>query len=381
LKTHGNEYARKVWLGNAPNIGEGGRPREGDDINVFKRFVVDVYEKKRYYVEPVDGDSYEAGASSGSGGSARPTSGVGTAGRTITSHKPNVALQQGVFNSVPVAAVRPPQPVAPAPVQAAAPAVDLLDFGAFDTAPPATAAPATATPANHLFDPFNTNPPATSAPAPAAAIQTVAVSQNGFGQDASFDHFGTMSSTQSVRSSAVPIMNNNFGMQNNAMGGMNSMSGMQNGGMMRNNAIMQNNPMHQNNMMGMNNMMMSNNMGMANNNTMMQNQMHSNMMMPNQMNTMNGINNFTHNSMMGTPNTNSGMSNTMMPNQMNTMNGINNFTNNTNSGMHKILPAAPQLAMNMNIMQPMSNSISNNFGSKPAAPADSKKDPFAGLGF
>ncbi|KAL3787499.1 hypothetical protein ACHAWO_003449 [Cyclotella atomus] len=380
LKTHGNEYARKVWLGKAPPIGEGGRPREGGDINLFKRFVVDVYEKKRYYVEPGEGDCYEVGAAATSSGSGvvRPTSGVRSAGRTITSHKPNVALQQGVFNSVPVAPhVQPMQPVAPAPVQAAAPAVDLLDFGAFDSAPPATAAPVTATPANDLFDPFNTNPPATSAPALVSAplMQSMAVNQNGLGQDASFDPFGSMSSSiqPAVQSSAVPIMNNSFGMQNNAMGGMGNMSGMQNGGMsnmngmrnggmstmsgMQNNTMMQN-PMQQN-MMGIGNM---------NSNMMMQNQMHNNMMMHNQM---------LSNMMMN------GMANT---NQMNTINGMNNAMNNpmmstpNNSGMHMTLPAAPQPAMNVNIMQPMNNSISNNFGSKSGADSG-KKDPFAGLGF
>ena len=58
LKTHGNDYVRRVWLATAPEVGAGGRPREGDDIGVFKRFVIDVYEHKRYYREPtLVGDS------------------------------------------------------------------------------------------------------------------------------------------------------------------------------------------------------------------------------------------------------------------------------------------------------------------------------------
>ena len=52
LRTHGNDYARAVWLANAPEVGKGGRPKEGDDINLFKRFIVEVYEQKRYYQEP-----------------------------------------------------------------------------------------------------------------------------------------------------------------------------------------------------------------------------------------------------------------------------------------------------------------------------------------
>eukprot|EP00957_Ditylum_brightwellii_P141490 10778721-Ditylum_brightwellii.AAC.1 len=51
LKRGGNDVARNTWLANAPPIGTGGRPREGDHVDVFKRFIVDVYERKRYYGE------------------------------------------------------------------------------------------------------------------------------------------------------------------------------------------------------------------------------------------------------------------------------------------------------------------------------------------
>ena len=376
LKTHGNEYARKVWLGNAPPVGEGGRPKEGDDINVFKRFVVEAYENKRYYVEPVEGESYEASAGSNSSGGGRPTSGVRSAGRTITSHKPNVALQQSAFNTAPAAPLRPPQPVAaPAPQPVAAPAVDLLDFGAFDSAPAQTAPVSNnpvAAPANDVFDPFNTNLPVSAPPAtaPVAQMQPMGATNQpntGFG-DAPFDPFGAMSNTQPAQTatqSNVPVMNNNFGMNNNVMNGMGAMNNnMMNGGM---NSMMNGN--HMSNGMGMQNNMMQQNMM---NGGMMNNQM--NMMQNNMM--MNGMGNQMNNSM--------NMMQNQMNNSMNMMNGQMNTMHHQmgtpNSGMHKTMSSAPQPAMNMNIMQPMNNSISNNFGSKPAGDSG-KKDPFAGLGF
>jgi GTPase-activating protein that regulates ARFs (ADP-ribosylation factors), involved in ARF-mediated vesicular transport len=48
LKKNGNEVARNTWLAGAPQPGVGGRPKEGDDVNIFKRFVVTVYEEKKY---------------------------------------------------------------------------------------------------------------------------------------------------------------------------------------------------------------------------------------------------------------------------------------------------------------------------------------------
>ena len=50
-RTGGNDRARKVWLGNAPPVGTGGRPKEGSDVSVFKRFVVDAYDNRRYFRE------------------------------------------------------------------------------------------------------------------------------------------------------------------------------------------------------------------------------------------------------------------------------------------------------------------------------------------
>ena len=363
LKTHGNEYARRVWLGNAPPPGESGRPREGDDINVFKRFVVEAYENKKYYKEPVEGESYEEEKAS-----ARPRSGVKSAGRTITSHKPNVALQTNVLNTS-AAPLRPPQPAA-APMPVAAPEVDLLDFGAFDSSPPPNNAhqpnahvqPANSAPVAHdVFDPFNTNSHATvSAPvAPAVNNQMqMVVNQPSSGfDDASFDPFGTMSTnSQPAQTATTPVVNqpvmNNSGMM---MGSMNY-SGM-NGSM-------------NNTMSGAGNIMI-NGMGNMTQNQMQQNMMNgmpsSNMLVNNMMpNNMGMGNNFMMNS-------------NMMNNQMGLMNNnmMQGSMGTPNSGVHKTMPATQ--AMNMNIMQPNNNSISNNFGIKPAD--SEKKDPFAGLGF
>lgn len=110
LQRKGNDYARRTWLKNAPPIGTGGRPKEGDRIDVFKRFVVDVYERKRYY----DDDEEDSGTASGhhthvaSAVSARP---VNTARAPVVTRAP-------VRKAVPAHAPTPSAPVA-----------DLLDFG------------------------------------------------------------------------------------------------------------------------------------------------------------------------------------------------------------------------------------------------------------
>lgn len=49
FRTGGNDRARRVWLGHAPLVGTGGRPCEGADVAVFKRFIVETYENRRYY--------------------------------------------------------------------------------------------------------------------------------------------------------------------------------------------------------------------------------------------------------------------------------------------------------------------------------------------
>jgi len=51
----GNNVCRRTWLGNAPAIGEryngGKRPKEGDQLDIFKAFVIDVYERRKFLVE------------------------------------------------------------------------------------------------------------------------------------------------------------------------------------------------------------------------------------------------------------------------------------------------------------------------------------------
>jgi len=50
----GNDRARLIYLSpkaGCPSIGTGGRPCDGSDINIFKRFIVEVYEHGRYYNE------------------------------------------------------------------------------------------------------------------------------------------------------------------------------------------------------------------------------------------------------------------------------------------------------------------------------------------
>ena len=109
LKRYGNDYARKVWLAHAPEPGVGGRPSEGSDINVFKRFVVEVYENKKYY--SADGEV---------------SSPVKSSIEAPSQHKATFAPTEPVQSSKPKPKAKPKAP-APAPV------VDLLDFGAFDS--------------------------------------------------------------------------------------------------------------------------------------------------------------------------------------------------------------------------------------------------------
>eukprot|EP00584_Thalassiosira_punctigera_P025883 CAMPEP_0172578432 /NCGR_PEP_ID=MMETSP1067-20121228/138733_1 /TAXON_ID=265564 ORGANISM="Thalassiosira punctigera, Strain Tpunct2005C2" /NCGR_SAMPLE_ID=MMETSP1067 /ASSEMBLY_ACC=CAM_ASM_000444 /LENGTH=489 /DNA_ID=CAMNT_0013371129 /DNA_START=34 /DNA_END=1503 /DNA_ORIENTATION=- len=416
LKIHGNDYARRVWLANAPPVGAGGRPREGDDINVFKRFVVEAYENKRYYREPpADGDRQRADEG------VAPTP------------KPAPPKQ------------RRPAPLAPAP--APPPAVDLLDFGAFGDAaaplpsqPAARAAPAASNFAasDTYFDPFDNNTQnadrVSSVPnivngSPAAATNSVTSAQSsnnhtfnapGTSNDsgvsnnnASFDPFGgslisTVSNAsnnvqqpaqKTVMKTPVPVMNNSGGIMN---GGMSS-SG--HGNMMMNGNTMMNTNNNSMVMTGGNAMMM-NGGAMANASIMSTgNGMMMNGGMGNMMNNMNNKNGgaMANNSMMSSGNgmmMNGGMVNVMnnMNNNMLMMNGgmangSNMTSMNGGSGQQQLQQQQhPPPAMNINVMQPMNNCISNNFGARPtavsaaggntaAAKTNQKRDPFAGLGF
>ena len=152
LQAKGNDYARRTWLKNAPPIGQGGRPKEGDHVDVFKRFVVDVYERRRYYGED-------------SGAPPAP------APQQVAVAVPVSKLASSVSFAVappqrrappPMAAPKPP---APAPVASAA---DLLDFSSSTLAPQAAAANTNMFQAN--FDAFASSTPATAPSSTAAPL-------------------------------------------------------------------------------------------------------------------------------------------------------------------------------------------------------------------
>ena len=132
LELKGNDYARRTWLKNAPPVGSNGRPKEGDHVDVFKRFVVDVYERRKYYGDDTTG----------------------------------VTPQEVVVTAMPIAPATfpmaaPTRPVhAPPPQPPPAPAVDLLDFGNVPSAPPSSGGEV-------HFDPFGVS----TGPAPVNSIQ------------------------------------------------------------------------------------------------------------------------------------------------------------------------------------------------------------------
>lgn len=154
LERKGNDYAKRTWLKNAPPIGSSGRPREGDDVNVFKRFVVDAYERKRYYGED-DG-------------------GVG-AGMAVATAVPLSGPPPSHFTGGPPARTVPRSisrpPVSAAPV-AVAPVADLLDFSSMAPATPAPPPAAAVFEAD--FEAFGAPAaPTPIAPAPAAPVTVV----------------------------------------------------------------------------------------------------------------------------------------------------------------------------------------------------------------
>ena len=150
-KTGGNDRARRVWLGNAPPVGAGGRPAEGSDVNVFKRFVVDAYDNRRYFREDDEDGAGDGGDGAGAGAGLSVTA-------TTTTTTAAIAAPPA---PPPAAASRRPPPPPPPPAPPAAP--DLLDFfGAFDAAaatpPVAAVAPPPPPPppggGSASFDPF-----------------------------------------------------------------------------------------------------------------------------------------------------------------------------------------------------------------------------------
>jgi hypothetical protein len=254
-----------------------------------------------------------------------------------------------------------------------------------------SAGPAAPVTSVDTFDPFNINPMvnASTPSAPPTSVINFGIQTNGSNtnqgshafasssSNASFDPFGPIPlNTNAQPASNLPVMNsfNNGGIMNNTMmngGTMNTsvMNGM-NHPMMYQNQIQQGMfggiPSHNMTMMNSNTMAMMN--GMNNSNMMMNGTNNSSNMMMNGMN--NNSNNITMNGNFA------GKQHMMMGN-----NGPMGMMMPSSGGSAMSATPQPVMAMNMNIMQPMNNSISNNFGSKPAATESSKKDPYAGLGF
>jgi hypothetical protein len=146
LERTGNDYCRRTWLKNAPPCGQNGRPQPGSDMAIYKRFVVDAYEHKRYH-----------------------GSDDGPAPATASASVPPPAF-----------ASRPTPSAAPRTVKAfAAPAsaplpkvVDLLDFSA-----PVASMPPSASGSTDIFGDFASAPGTTSFqafPSPPSTNQTTA---------------------------------------------------------------------------------------------------------------------------------------------------------------------------------------------------------------
>ena len=112
----GNDRARRTWLKNAPPCGSGGRPKGGvSDISVYKSFVIDAYERRKYYGEDTgsgDGPGVATASASSSNTPPRPSA---TSTTASTRRQPTVA------------------PIAQAPTSAPLPVTDLLDFGSSAT--------------------------------------------------------------------------------------------------------------------------------------------------------------------------------------------------------------------------------------------------------
>jgi len=401
LKVHGNDYARKVWLATAPPPGVGGRPREGDDIDVFKRFVVDAYERRRYYRDPTSSDGGDRGTD---------ITGAAEDAKNVVSMtvRPSMPSSAPAINAAPV---HTPSTIAPAP----APVVDLLDFGAFDTPAPAPAtfinsSPRVASSSDAFFDPFNNNSAAMVNQSTSAATNNPMTSNTGSNQAnniMSFDAFAPSSKGTAMATNATSSLQSNnatsdpFGVamatnassmqSNNATSDPFSVLAATPNMPINNSWGMM--PTNPNSMSNFNNSTMMNG-GMSNfasNNTMMMNgggMMMNNgtamMMMNGNFNAMNsnnammmkgGFNNMIHN----------GGANTAM------MNSMSNGGSMMPGSMQQYNRPPPQSTIMNSQSGPSmfnNNSISNNFSAgsvagdaKTAAQtsASTKPDPFAGL--
>lgn len=194
----GNDRARATWLAHAPPYGHGGRPCAGtSDLAVYKRFVVEAYEHKKYYGSSTnDVDANHA---------TTPAATATIAAAVVPQQsQPRVAAPRQT-------AVAKPTPTAPV----AAPVTDLLDFGAFEAVPSPVSNEGVS-----LFDPFQQQQ-SQSSPAPPAVVAappssftttdlfTVApAATDPFG---GFDPFAATASTAAATTttSKLPVMRNN----------------------------------------------------------------------------------------------------------------------------------------------------------------------------
>jgi hypothetical protein len=205
LKKHGNDHARATWLAHAPPIGSNGRPKEGDHIAVFKGFILDVYERKKYYGE---------------------ASGVAPPMQASAPPPPPRAAPRSAPVRVSAPVVMPTRRApAPPPAPSPAPVIDLFAFdgGITAAAPapsgfandpfasqPAIAAALAASPPVPMTDPFAPSP---AAAAPASyndpfAAQPVAARVSA--PAPSFDAFSTTAMSTAMPTTAhvkKPVMN------------------------------------------------------------------------------------------------------------------------------------------------------------------------------
>ena len=409
LQMKGNDYARRTWLKNAPPIGTNGRPKEGDHVDVFKRFVVDVYERKRYY-----GEDEGAAASMSTTSSTTPPTHVATAlplssargnNRVTSASRVPVRAAPVVQNRAslpPVSYAHRPTPTPPS----AAPVADLLDFTSMPSTATTTTQPAANNSSNTTFqanfdifapatttsastnttvpsnDPFQSNFDSSSTPSQpntngfanqSAAAAASSTASSGF----SFIGNNNMSAP-AVAATPTPAAVKKPVMSNHTMSGTSSLissmnmsapQGNGNGGMGWNNNNNNNNQSSFNGRMGNMQPQMGNNMQQMGNMQMMQQQqmmmMQQQQQQQQQMNTMNGMgmgmrNNAMGTGMMMTNNNNNNNMNPMMNQQrMNNMNTNFNGTNsnNNNNSAANSKGSMDSLQMNMSSMNTWSSGI------------------------
>jgi Putative GTPase activating protein for Arf len=159
LARGGNLMARRTWLKHAPPEGTGGRPSHGMDINVYKRFIVQTYEERRYYgeLDPNDGMVQTPTAAKPSAVAPQKATTMPIVSPRRTTAPAPAAAQTRMQIRQPI--VHPGQAPVAAPIVA-----DLLDFSA-----PAPALASTTAGNGNLFGAdFATAFQASPAPAPAA---------------------------------------------------------------------------------------------------------------------------------------------------------------------------------------------------------------------